>query len=292
MLGEDHTQTAQTLSHLGTALRNLGNLGQAEEYTRRAVQIYNQVYESTDEEMLNSRANLAYVLRERGKFDEAESIYRQVIENAIQNPAVDPATLAHYYNNLDYLYRVQEEYDDAINKYRRALEHQHENYVRGHPEIINTRRNLATSLYFQDSLQQAGELFKENVSDIRYKYSTNHWRTASALDAVGLFYLRTKQVAETEPYLRESIQIYRNVLWDDHLWTAYSEGLLAACLRFQDKNRVVADSLYQHHYQLFEQDSSEFDSDNLYQVRQLIIDVYSINDADDQIVADYRELLD
>ncbi|MDZ7720150.1 MAG: tetratricopeptide repeat protein [Balneolaceae bacterium] len=291
LLGEDNPQTAQTLSHFGTALRNLGKLEQAEEHTRRAVQIYNQVYESTDAEMLNVKVNLAYVLRERGKFEEAEAIYSQVIENANQNPAVDLASLANYYNNLGYLYRVQEEYGNAVRNYRKSLELQNESYVEGHPEIINTRRNLASSLYFQGSLDQAVSYLKKNASDIRNKYSTNHWRTASALDAVGLFYLRNKQLAEAEPYLRESVQIYRNVLGNDHLWTAYSEGLLAACLKFQDKNVNEADSLYDHHFQLFEQNMSEFDADNRYQLKHLI-EVYSINSENEQIVADYQELLD
>ncbi|NBC04711.1 MAG: tetratricopeptide repeat protein, partial [Bacteroidetes bacterium] len=273
ILGENHTQTAQTLSNLGTALRNLGKLEEAEEYARSAVRIHNQVYELTDTEMLNSMANLAYVLLEQEKYDEAESIYLQVIENARQNSTVDSATLATYYNNLGYLYRVQEEYENVVKNYQDALEHQKKSYVQGHPEIINTRRNLASSLYFQDSLEQAVSLFEKNVWDIRKKYSTNHWRTASALDAVGLFYLRNQQWDKAETYLRESVQIYRSVLGIDHLWTAYSEGLLAACLKFQDENRSEADSLYAHHFQLFEQNSSEFDIDNQHQVKRLI-DVY------------------
>ncbi|NBC65108.1 MAG: tetratricopeptide repeat protein, partial [Bacteroidetes bacterium] len=291
LLGENNTQTAQTLSHLGTTLRNIGNLEEAEDYTRRAVRIYNQVYESTNRELLNVRANLAYVLRERGKVEEAESIYLQLIESANQNPVVDPAALATYHNNLGYLYREKKEYENAVENYSKALELQDENFVRGHPKILNTRKNLATSFFFLDSLDRAGDLFKKNVTGIRHKYSTNHWRTASALGAVGLFYLRNEELTEAEPYLQESIEIYRNVLGEDHLWTAYSEGLLAASLKFQDKNQIVADSLFQHHYSLFEEDTSEFTNDNRYQLKHLI-DVYSISGEDEQIIADYRELLD
>ncbi len=291
LVGEYHIKTADVLKRLSSALRNTGQLEQAEEYARLVVTIYDDVLEPTHTKRLSASANLAYVLREREKFGEAESLYKKVIANSEDNPGVEAEHLAEYYNNLGYLYRVQEQYDKAIENYRQAIQIKEKSYPEGHPELINTRKNLATSLYFEGRLMEADSLFRKNVSGIRNKYSAQHWRTASALNTLGLFHLENGQSDAAEPFLRESIQINREVLGDDHLWTAYSEGLLAACLLFQQKESELADSLYRHHVALYRKNQQELDVNHRYHLDHLAR-IHEKNGAPDSLVLAYREMLD
>lgn len=291
LLRENHFKTADVLIHLASALRNIGRLERAEDYARKAVETYEKTLEPTDIEIISALANLAYVLREREKFDEAESIYQKVIERGEQSRDMKTEVLAEYYNNRGYLYRVQERYDEAIQSFRRATQLKEQSYPEGHPELINTRKNLATSRYFQDRVEEADSLFKINVSTTREKYSTQHWRTATALNTLGVFYLENRKYEDAEPLLRESTQINRNVLGKSHLWTAYSEGLLTVSLNFQEKNRAEADSLFEHHYRLFENNRSELNRNNRNHLRKLI-DIYELNSDNQSITAAYEELID
>ena len=291
ILGENHFKTVDVLSHLAMGLRNTGRLEKAERYALKAVEHLEEVLEPTDAKLISAFANLAYVLRERKKFDEAESIYQNVIERSEDNTRIESRTLAEYYNNRGYLYRVQEKYAEASEDYRRATHLKGQSYPEGHPKLLNSRKNFATSLYFQDRLTEADSVFRKNVSAVREKYSTQHWRTASALNTLGLFYLENKQYEAAEPLLRESTQINREVLGDDHLWTAYSEGLLAACLKFQNKNTELSDSLYRHQIKLFIKQQNEFDSNNVNQLERLLR-VHEINDARDSVYFAYRDLLE
>ena len=291
LLGDNHFKTVDVLSHLAMGLRNTGKLEDAERYARKAVYHFEEVLEPTDGKILSAFANLAYVLREREKYDEAESIYRKLIARSEDNPRIETRTLAEYYNNRGYLYRIQERYIEATENYLRATHLKGQSYSEGHPELINSRKNLATSLYFQDRIGEADSLFKKNVSGIREKYSTQHWRTASALNTLGLFYLESSQYEAAEPLLRESTQINREVLGDDHLWTAYSEGLLSACLKFQQKENELSDSLYRHHLKLYRENRHNFDINHKHQLDRLAR-IYEINGARDSLYMAYREMLD
>lgn len=290
ILGDFHSKTAGTLSRLSLSLRNTGQLEEAEQSARKAVDIHEEMFEPTHTERIHSLANLAYVLRERGKTEEAESIYLQVIDRAENNPQVKKKVLATFYNNLGYLYRTNDEYDKAVKSYRNALAYEKESYVEGHPDIVNTRKNLATTLYFQDSLRQAELYFKENVTAIREKYSNTHWRTASAMNSLGLFYLENKRYEDAEPFLRESTHINREVLGDNHLWTAYTEGLLAACLKFQRKESALADSLYKHHVNLYRNHQNDFDNTHKNQLNRLAR-IHEKHNSTDSTYVVYQELL-
>lgn len=290
-LGERHVKTIYALSNLAVALRNLGELEAAEEKSRKAVEITRQLYEPSHSNVIELEANLAYVLREREKMEEAATIYNRVIDYAENNSAIGQGQLAIYHNDLGYLYRKQQDYRRATEQYEQALHLLEESYVSGQPRITNTRRNLATAHYLLGELDATEDYLLRNVSAIREKYSSRHWRTASALNSAGLFYLENQQFGKAESYLRESSQLNREVLGEDHLWTAYSEGLLAASLNLQEKNRPEADSLFNHHYQLFEENRADFDQNNLTHLR-ILRDVYEMNPGGEHEVSAYDELME
>ena len=290
-LGEQHIRTASALTHFAMSLRNTGALDEAERYSSKAVTILERIYEPGNRELITAEAGLAYVLRQLEKFDKAETIYLQVINRAENSSAVPDTDLATYYNNLGYLYRKQQKYDLAIEQFNKAVQLLEQHFTVGHPEVINTRKNLATSYYFNGQPLQTESLLKKNADAIRKKHSTNHWRTASALNSLGVFYLETGKLKDSEPYLRESTQINRIDLGPAHLWTAYSEGLLAASLKFQGEDIKESDSLFQHHLQVYKKNRSDLDRNNRNHLRKLR-DIYKINSEDHTIALAYEELLD
>ncbi len=291
ILGTTHVETAHSLSSLAEALHHIGKLDSAELYARKALEIQQQLLPPAHRDLLDSMVDLANLLREQEQYAEAEELLFTAISRAENEWANNSAPHGAYYNDLAYLYRHQEQYKQAIKYYNKALEVHEEEYPRGHPEVLMTRRNLATSQYFAGQYNEAEKSFQENVSAVKEKYSTNHPRTAAQLNMLGLLLLSAQRHTQAEPYLRESVSIHRNIYNRDDLRTAYTEGLLAASLNLQSKNKVEADSLFRHHYRIFKANADEFKGSAPNNLTRLI-EVYEENSAGDSLITAYQQLLD
>ncbi len=292
-LGDSDPQTIHSLSNIGVALRNTGELDSAEFYVRKALNIHRNNSTILSDSLLQKiKKDLAYILREKEEYREAERLYKEVIsENETETPA-NQSDLVQLYNNLAFLYKEQEQYDNAETYYDKALNLSSRIRGKSHPITNMIRSNFATTLIDNNKLNEAEYLFKENIKQTKERYSENHWRTGKAHTTVGyLLILEMEEYEKAKNYIREGIQIYENNLGPDHTWTGYAKGLLTAAEYLTD-NRQVSDSLFTVHHEIFEQHINSLDGTNKGQIENLI-DIYTTetDTINKSYVSAYQELL-
>lgn len=166
---------ADALNQLGSALVRQGELGQAQTFFRRALQI------ACDN--VEIRANLAQALALEGEFDEAFEEF----ETAMQ---LDPEN-ASTHHSLGVVLTMQGRTDDAIRHLRRALE------IR--PGFAEAHSNLGHALLTQGNLNEAIGHFRQALQ-ARPDDAAAHHSLAVALRSQGKPY-------EAIGHFRQALQI-------------------------------------------------------------------------------------
>lgn len=120
-LGEQHLETAQTISALAGALKGLHEFSESEALYRRAFAIYEQalgVDHPFIATLLNNMGQLYYL---EGRYQESEKVLLRAIAIKKQRLGLDHPSLADSYNHLGYLYYLLERDEAALELFAKAI---------------------------------------------------------------------------------------------------------------------------------------------------------------------------
>src|SRR5690606_31261129 len=122
-----HPEFADNLFALGNVLSVRGDPAEAEQYLRRAIAMYEEVYGPSltlsTSEMLYARLTLANLLNRMGRAEEAETLLRRTLAELEAHPQLRdyPATHAEVWIYLARSRVAQDDRDDARQLLHRAL---------------------------------------------------------------------------------------------------------------------------------------------------------------------------
>ena len=113
MLGEDHRETAVSLSDLASVLRLKGDLSGAESLLRQCLELNRKTRGEGHPNTATTLHDLALIAAARGDYPGAESMFRQVLETHRKALGDRHPILATTFNNLSRVLLAQKRPDEA-----------------------------------------------------------------------------------------------------------------------------------------------------------------------------------
>ena len=235
MLPEGNPDLLNSIKNAADVLERSGNLQEAEEMHRMAVQICDRCFEEDHTYTLISMNNLANVLQERGKWQEAEEMYREVLEVRRRFLGEHhPDTLSSRHNLANVL-REQGKWQQAEEMYREVLEVRRRFLGEHHPDTLSSRHNLANVLREQGKWREAEEMYRE-VLEVRCRVlGEHHPDTLSSVNNLAVVLQEQGKWHEAEAMHREVLEVRCRVLGKHHPDTLSSVKNLAVVLQEKGK---------------------------------------------------------
>jgi serine/threonine-protein kinase len=272
--GEQHLKVAETLASLGGVFLVKGDYATASSYYEKALAMQRALPGGDNVTLANITREYGAAQRFLGNEQTAIPLYREALDWFRKHYGDEHEMVATLYNDLAGLYREQGKLDDAIVNDERSLEIFRKLSSRS-PSMAHTLQELAMALAEKGEYKQAETLGHEALDLRRQVFGENHPDVANSLHELGwLAFLKhdyvtaeaenrkaldiyrrfpgsigtagpledlarirmlTGQPARAEPYLRESLTIWRGLLPKGNSMIAEGESLLGECLRMQKR---------------------------------------------------------
>jgi serine/threonine-protein kinase len=285
-----HEKVLKSLSKLGLAMLNAGDLDSARTYIETAYDRMQKRRASISPELLDAMKDYAYFLGGINSYEESIDIYIAVIDGYKEISSTDDYRLVRPYNELGSIYREIENYPLAEEYFRKSLEISIHNYGEDHLLTQRIKMNLITPLFEMGKIDEVEFHFENNIELMQERFSEQHWRTGSAYGAYGVYLMKRGFYEKAESLFRTNLAIYQDAIGPEHIWTAYAEGAVSAASRFLN-NHAVADSLYNKHLAVYKKRYPDFNHDHRNQIRRLRKMYLDAEDSYEEIIEDYTSLL-
>lgn len=254
-VGGDSVQLARALGAQALDLQSLDQLDTALALGDRSLEILLRHAGETDIRTLWQMSRYATSLRAAQLPDSAEMLQRHILDHIDPTDEEHGQLAALTLNNLGFLLRSREDYPGAASHYRRALDEV--GRWMGPSQRITTMANLAAALEYQGDLAGTEAILTERLEFARHAWPAGSWRLGQSAMALGGMYVRQDRFADAEPFLREAVESYSDILGPNHRWTANAESILGANLGYLDKLVEGEGLLIRGHRTLLEQAGAE-----------------------------------
>ncbi|MEQ1708360.1 MAG: tetratricopeptide repeat protein, partial [Terricaulis sp.] len=233
ILGPEHPSTLASISNLAGTLTARGDLGGAQSYEERTLEVSTRILGPEHPHTLGSMNNLAQTLRARGDLGGAQSYEERTLEvsTRILGPE-HPSTLTSM-SNLAHTLSACGNLDGAQKLGERALEARARTLGPEHPSTLTSLNNLARTLYDRGDLDGAHKL-QERVLEVRTRIlGAEHPSTLTSMNnlAQTLYALGDFEGAQT--YQERVLEASTRILGPEHPFTLTSmsdlAGTLSAC---------------------------------------------------------------
>ncbi|KXZ48697.1 hypothetical protein GPECTOR_26g600 [Gonium pectorale] len=241
--GSEHPLTATLLSNTALALKDQGQLNEAEPLLRRALAVREACHGPSHVDTMRSLNNLAGLVEAQGNLEEAELLLRRAAELAAGSLGPHHAHTATALSNLGLALRKAGKLDEAEELFKAALEIRET--LLG-PIALDTAASLSDMtllLRDQGRLAEAEPLLRR-ILDIReLVLGPAHPDTAASLCDLATMLAQLDRCRDAEPLLRRAVSIYTAALGVAHEETAAATRELASVLAQQG-----ADAEAERHY--------------------------------------------
>jgi tetratricopeptide (TPR) repeat protein len=230
VLGEEHPDTLQSMSHLGALLNNLGKRSEAMACYRDVLNISLRVLGEDHPDTLGAISNMGTLLMDMGKNDEAAPYVREALDRARQSKGEDdPATLSAL-SGMGTLLHKQGKLGDAATYFREVLEKRRRVLGSDHPDTIVSLTNLGALLIDQGKTNEAADCFREVLEKRKRLLGEVHPGTLNTINDLGDTLSRLGKDVEAEALLREALTNKQHLLGADHPTTLVALNNLAVFL--------------------------------------------------------------
>ena len=161
---EDSVGLASNLNALAVHTRRSDPEG-AERLYREALRICSEAFGDDHPKTLTVMNNLASLLSVPGRLDEAEALHRTLLERRIGAFGERSGAAANTWNNFGTFLAFRRDWSGAEEAFRRSLDTWIDIAGAGHPEVINSRRNLARVLQLDGRLDEAVDVMAVAASE-------------------------------------------------------------------------------------------------------------------------------
>jgi len=203
LFGPQHPEVARAMAGLGDALREQGELAEAETYLTQALAMQRDLLGSRAVEIAPTLMALGQLAQQRGSLDTAERFLEQGLDIYRQHQMLQRSEAASIFNDLAGLALQRGQYDRAALLYKTALDIDRTALGQDHPQVGMHIQNLALTLQQQGKLAEAAPLYRESVDLMQRVLGTNHPHTLDALANYGNFLRRKGELAQAETVLRD-----------------------------------------------------------------------------------------
>ena len=232
-LGNEHSDTLDSISYLGLLLNAQGKLDQAEPLLRETLESSRRKLGDEHPSTLTSINALGILLSSQGKYDEAENLFNDVLEMCRSKLGDEHSDTLRCIGNLGSVLHRQGKLFEAEQYYREAEEVSRRKLGDEHPDTLNSINNLGVLLKAQGKLDEAEPLLREALEVTRRKLGDEHPDTLGSINNLGMLLKAQGKLDEAEPLLREALEVSRRKLGKGHTNTLSSIYNLAHLLQTQ-----------------------------------------------------------
>ncbi len=252
VLGEQHPDTAQTLSNLAYLYHHQDQFEEAMLFLQRSLSIRQQALGMEHPDTATSLNALALLYRDQGRYEEAEPFFQQALAIRKQIFGAEHPQTAHSLSNLAWLYRNLGKYHEAELLYEQSLTIRKRILGIDHPETATSLNGLALLYVAQKKYAKAEPLFQQAVTIRKQVLGTQHIHTTQSMNALALLYRDRGEYEKAELLFLEVLAIREQILGNDHPRTVTSLHNLAL-LYYNQSKLEQAEPLFQHALTLREQ---------------------------------------
>jgi len=232
-------EAADLLRNAGSVMRLFGHFDVAENYYKRALEIYQQLYGRNNVWVAQTYNNLGIVLKNEGKYQAALEMYEkaQDILKQIQGP--NSVLVAQTYNNMGVVFRAQGRYEEALEMYERALEIDKQVHGPNHGDVAATYINMGALLEGQGKYQEALKIYDMALKIFEEVHGPNHALVAKVYVGIGIVFDRQEKFAEALDKFERALDIYKQVHGPSHAKVAQTYNNMGAIFLRQDKSDLA-----------------------------------------------------
>ncbi|MCH9651369.1 MAG: tetratricopeptide repeat protein [Deltaproteobacteria bacterium] len=219
---------AEALNVLGEIRTGQGDVAQAEDLYRQALDLRASRLGLDHLDSLESLNDLAETLFTGGRFEEAESLFGQVLAGRKRRLSEAHPKTIETLNNIAVVQQAQENFQGAEVTMREVIEDRRRLYGNDHPHVILSYSNLAQILSSQGKFQEAVG-WAEQALDLGIQlHQQDHPRIADLLHSLGGILMDLDRLEDAQRRLSEALEIRRRSLGEGHPYVAQSLISLAA----------------------------------------------------------------
>ncbi len=277
LLGNNHQDTAISMSDLGITVFNLGKNLEAKNLYEQALALYRELPGDNRLEISSTLNNLAQVNHlGLNNHAEAEPLYREslvLIEQLFGK--VYPERLTHLSNLAQVLWEqgnpVEAEtmYREVLTTRRQLLGDRHAYVARVSSTLGLLLTDMGQYAEAQAMYQQALDIFYEQVGE-------NHWFGATVLTHMADLQQLQGNYLESEQMIKRAISIFEQALPADHWRLAYARSILGISLAGQGDYQQ-AEQLLAENYRVMQAALSE-KSINIQNTLKRLVKLYELWD--------------
>lgn len=200
---------ATTLANHGLMLLDWGRLDQAQEQLEASLALREQIYGQRHPQVAVTLGHLARLARDQGRLTEAEALYRDVLDWAPGLVGDGAGWITTWNEGLSAVFL-------SLGRNREALELQEEvvavrRDAQDPDQLATALNNLATLLWRRGDPIRAVELQTRVLELDRAQLGEEHHWVATDLTAVGNYYLYAGDLERAGTYLREGLDLIREL---------------------------------------------------------------------------------
>lgn len=235
LFGDDHADTATSVTHLTKLMYARGDLKGAEPLVRETLARQRRALGDEHADVATSMNNLASLLYASGRLDEAEALFRDALAMRERLFGRRHRHVAQSLNNLATVLKARREYAAAEPLLREALELNQSLLGDDHPETAQSRNNLAALWWEMGRYDDAEPLYRQTLALRERLLGARHPDVAESLSNLAVLQNTRGRDAEAEPLLRRALEIRVEALGPSHALVASTLGNLASVVQAQGR---------------------------------------------------------
>jgi len=211
-------QSSRSLDRLGFFEYTAGNLKDAEQHLRKALDLRKQTFGAKSAEYAESANDLALFCRDSGKLPEARTLAEEAVDIRTRLLGTSDLRVAESLNTLASTYGLLGEYDLAISKFEQARSI-HETQVKPQDlaeEYGTLCINLAGTYQRVGKYGKAEELFDKGLAVLRVRPGINHPAYSASLVAAAYLQAELGHYVTAEKLYSESGDLLEKQLGENH----------------------------------------------------------------------------
>lgn len=225
----DRRMLADTLFHLGIAMRRMGDWEESERVHREALELRIAEFGEISLPVASSRNTLALVLQNQARYAEAHELLDRALATRRRLLSAESPEVAVTLTNLGALALEQGQLARARTLFEEALTIQEQAWKGDHPDLATTLNNLG----YLDQIDEdyaAAQSRHQSAFEMRLRvFGEDHPHTASSLNNLGLVYFDRGDYASAAAQFERASKIARARLAPEHpLVQQFEENLAAA----------------------------------------------------------------
>jgi len=207
-LPEVSVATGSTLAELTRLLNHMGRNEEAEEASRRALQVLREEYGPVGHPDVGHALNsLASILSEKGELDEAEALQLEGLDVLRRTLGNDHSFVAGIMNNLAITKQRQHDYQAAADLLEEGLRIMERSLSPTHPRLLPYLCNWADNLRLSGRHAEAVQAGERAVALAHETRGERHFEVSYALLSLGLAHQAAGNATGAEEAMREAWDI-------------------------------------------------------------------------------------